>query len=245
MQATGDGVSARGPQPVSTVSPCAAQQQIVVFDFDGTLIDTSSPVKLITRLNRDKIMSKRAVLKSLAWGIRYKMGRELDQTVPRRYVFASFKDFPASEADSIMRDVYRTELRQHLRPKAVAALKRHQAEGKVVIIVSASFEPIISELCLDLGVEHYLCTQMEVVDGSYTGETKSPPPESEHKLYQFVAWADASYGPDGWELTHAYGDHYSDVPLMEIAQHPIAVDPDHRLRSIAHERHWEVHDWLS
>ncbi|MDR1088245.1 MAG: HAD-IB family hydrolase [Coriobacteriales bacterium] len=215
----------------------------MVFDFDGTLIDISSPVKLIGRLNRDKIMSKQAVLKSLAWGIRYKMGRELDQRIPRRYVFASFKDFPASEANNIMRDVYRSELRQHLRPQAVAALKQHQAEGREVIIVSASFEPIISELCLDLGVENYLCTQMEVVNGSYTGETESPPPESEHKLYQFVAWADTRYGAEGWELTHAYGDHYSDVPLMEIARHPIAVDPDRRLRGIARERHWTIHDW--
>lgn len=234
------------PSPLPDSLPAATsgtKRHVVAFDFDGTLIDVSSPTRLIMRLNRDHIMSTWAVLKSIAWGIRYKMGMELDQTVPRRYVFASFKDFPVSKANAIMKDLYRAELRKRLRPQAVAALKAHQAKGSEVIVVSASFDPIISELCKDMGIESYICTQMEVVNGSYTGETVGPPPESEQKLYQFVAWADSEYGPDGWVLTHAYGDHYSDVSLMEIAQHPIAIDPDRRLKNMAAERGWETHDW--
>lgn len=219
------------------------KKQIVAFDFDGTLIDASSPVRLITRLNRDRIMSKRAVVKSMLWGARYKTGSELDQAKPRRYIFASFKNFSASDANAIMKNLYHEELRQKLRPQAIAALKHHQEAGQELVIVSASFAPIISELCKEFGIQEYICTQMEVVAGSYTGETIGDPPESEQKLVQFTAWANDKYGIDGWELAYAYGDHHSDIPLMETARHPIAVDPDRRLDLIAKERGWQVHDW--
>lgn len=217
--------------------------QIVAFDFDGTLINASSPVRLIFRLNRDRIMPKRNVTKSILWGIRYKMGRELDQRKPRRYVFASFRNSAASDANALMKDLYWDELRKYLRPQAVAELREHQAAGRHVIVVSASFEPIIAELCKDLGIKEYICTRMETIDGSYTGETLGEPPESEQKLIQFTQWANDHYGENAWEMTHAYGDHFSDVPLMEIARHPIAVDPDRRLEGIAKERGWEIHLW--
>ena len=227
----------------SKTSPASTLKEIVAFDFDGTLISVSSPVRLISRLNSNHIMSKGAVFKSMLWGLWYKMGMELDQAKPRRYVFSSFKTFPVSEADSIMKQVYYEKLKPRLRPQALATLKEHLAAGRHVIIVSASFEPIIKELCLDLGIEDYICTQMEVAEGSYTGETLGTPPESKEKLIQFTAWANKKFGIGTWELTHAYGDHFSDVPLIETARHPVVIDPDHRLKGIAKERGWEVHDW--
>jgi len=217
--------------------------EIVAFDFDGTLIATSSPVKLIGRLNRDRIMPRINVLRSLVWGIWYKLGVERDQRKPRRYLFSSFKNSHASDANAIMRNLYTEELRNYLRPQALAALKAHRALGRHIIVVSASFEPIIEELCEELGIEDFICTRMEIVDGSYTGETLTEPPESTQKLLQFTQWANARFGTGGWVLTHAYGDHHSDVPLIETALHPIAIDPDKKLDAIAKKRGWEIHEW--
>jgi len=215
----------------------------VVFDFDGTLINTSSPVKLITRLSRDRIMPKWSVFLSMLWGLWYKLGVERDQRKPRRYLFSSFKNSHASDANAIMKNLYHEELRNHLRPQALAALEQHREAGQHIIVVSASFDPIIEELCKELRVEDYICTQMEIIDASYTGETLREPPESEQKLIQFTEWANTKFGAGGWVLTHAYGDHHSDVPLMETAEHPVAVDPDNKLAGIANKRGWPIHIW--
>jgi FMN phosphatase YigB (HAD superfamily) len=56
--------------------------QLVTFDLDGTLIDTHSPVRLALRLLKDDIMSKFVGFKLGLWALRYKAGRELDQSVP-------------------------------------------------------------------------------------------------------------------------------------------------------------------
>ncbi|GHT78930.1 hypothetical protein FACS1894104_2800 [Actinomycetota bacterium] len=216
---------------------------IVVFDYDGTLIDASSPVRLISRLTRDRIMPKRVAAKSVLWGARYKLGNELDQSVPRRYIFSSFKDFPATDANAIMYNLYHEDLQRYLRPQGLQRIKEHQKAGETIVIVSASFEPIIQELVKDVNASAYICTKMEVIDGAYTGETIGSPPEGEQKLIQFNDWANQTYGKGGWELTWAYGDHYSDVPLMETAINPVAIDPDRRLESIAKKRGWQMFSW--
>jgi HAD superfamily hydrolase (TIGR01490 family) len=219
--------------------------QLVAFDFDGTMIGVSSPVRLIARLYRARIMPKKAIAKSFVWGVRYKMGEELNQAKPRRYIFSSFKDFAASDANAIMRNLYIEELRPQLLAPALDCVRQHQAAGRAVVVVSASFEPIIAELSRDIGAAAYICTRMEVVDGAYTGETIGEPPEGEQKLIQFKEWANAAYGRGGWTLTHAYGDHFSDVPLLSLASTPVAVDPDRRLEAYAKEQHWQIVEWQS
>jgi len=217
--------------------------QIVAFDFDGTLIDASSPVKLITRLNRNRVMPRRKVFLSLLWGLWYKLGIERDQRKPRRYIFASFRHSHVSDANAIMKNLYHEELRNYLRPQALAAVEEHRRQGAHLIVVSASFEPIIEELCKELDIRDFICTRMEINEDAYTGETLTEPPESEQKLIQFTQWANDKFGEHGWVLTYAYGDHHSDVPLMETALHPVAIDPDKKLEKIAQQRGWTIHMW--
>jgi len=41
-------------------------------------------------------------------------------------------------------------------------------------------------------------------------------------------------------LCYAYSDSRSDLPLLEIVGHPVAVNPDGTLRKIARSRNWPV-----
>jgi len=41
-------------------------------------------------------------------------------------------------------------------------------------------------------------------------------------------------------LDFAYGDTVLDIPLLEHADHPVAVYPDEKLRAAAKERAWEI-----
>jgi phosphoserine phosphatase len=38
----------------------------------------------------------------------------------------------------------------------------------------------------------------------------------------------------------AYGDTVQDVPLLEHADHPVAVYPDEALKAVATQRGWEI-----
>ena len=41
-------------------------------------------------------------------------------------------------------------------------------------------------------------------------------------------------------VDYAYGDTILDIPLLEHADHPVAVYPDDKLRAVAKERGWEI-----
>ena len=223
--------------------PPGKRVRIVAFDLDGTLIDAASPVRLVNRLVRDRIMSVRVLTKIGVWGARYKMGSELDQSLPRKYIFGSFTNFLATDANSIMINLYNEDLRRFLRPMALQRIRQHKKAGEIIILVSASFDPIVREACREIEADGYIATQMEVRDGYYTGRTIGAPPEGIQKLIQLTKYANERYGEGNWELTSAYGDHFSDAPLLAAAQHATAVDPDRRLERMARSHGWEIQTW--
>jgi phosphoserine phosphatase len=42
------------------------------------------------------------------------------------------------------------------------------------------------------------------------------------------------------EKSYAYGNHHSDLPLLEIVGNPHAVEPNSILEKIAHQRAWPI-----
>jgi phosphoserine phosphatase len=45
-----------------------------------------------------------------------------------------------------------------------------------------------------------------------------------------------------WDTVQAtfYSDSINDLPLLEKVAHPVATNPDERLRAIAQERGWRI-----
>jgi HAD superfamily hydrolase (TIGR01490 family) len=217
--------------------------RVVAFDFDGTLLEGHSPVRMIYRLVRRRIIPYGTALKALWWGVRYKLRIPVEQKEVREYIFQSFSHFSAADADALMADFYREELRGRLRPQALEVIREHQAAGELVVLVSASFAPILREVSQDVGAYWFICTQMEIEDGCYTGNVSGQPPEGEQKVVQLSLWAGGEFGEGGWALTYSYGDHRSDEPLLHAAQEAIAVNPDTGLERVAKREGWRIVDW--
>jgi HAD superfamily hydrolase (TIGR01490 family) len=217
--------------------------RIVAFDFDGTLLEGHSPVRMIRKLVAQGIIPYSTAAKALWWGVRYRLRIPVEQEEVREYIFRSFSHFPAAEADALMADFYREDLRRRLRPKALDAIKVHQQNGELIVLVSASFSPILREVSKDVGAYRFICTQMDVEDGYYTGSVRGLPPEGAQKVVQLSAWANEEFSAQGWILTAAYGDHRSDEPLLRAAQTAIAVTPDTGLERTAKREGWRIVDW--
>jgi phosphoserine phosphatase len=111
------------------------------------------------------------------------------------------------------------------------------------VLVSASFSPLLKEVTRDVEADWYICTQMEVANGSYTGNVAKLPPEGEQKLVQLTDWANERFGEGNWELVAAYGDHWSDEALLAAARQATAVNPDTSLERWARREGWPIVDW--
>ena len=89
-----------------------------------------------------------------------------------------------------------------------------------------------------LGVDRAIGTQVEIVDGRYTGEPRGVPSYHAGKVIRLKAWLAARDGSlDG---AFFYSDSHNDLPLLELVDNPVAVDPDDRLRAHAIEKGWPV-----
>ena len=130
------------------------------------------------------------------------------------------------------------ELLPRIRPEAQALLDMHEEAGRDVYIISASPVEIVSELARALGIVGGLGTQSEIVDGRYTGRLAAPFCYGEGK----AEVARSLVRECGYDLAqcYAYADSASDVPLMRLVGHPVAVNPDRALVAVAHRYGWPV-----
>jgi HAD superfamily hydrolase (TIGR01490 family) len=218
-------------------------QPYVVFDFDGTVLDGHSPVMLVRELFLSRAMPLFTGLAVGLWGLRYKLRLPHDQQIVRQRIFNLFKGHPAAEVDGILERFYYDVIAKRVHEDARHEIASYRKRDIPVIICSASFDPIIKHAAVDLGVTAQISTRMEVVDGCYTGRIADRAVEGEGKRTKFVSYANSMSGEYGWTLLAAYGDHYTDAKLLELAERPVAVNPDNKLKRIARARDWEMREW--
>ncbi len=117
-------------------------------------------------------------------------------------------------------------------------IEKHRRMGDTLLVITATNAFITRPIIELFGIEHLLACEAEVVDGHYTGEPLGIPTYREGKVQRLQLWCDEyDESVDGaW----FYSDSHNDLPLLEVVDHPVVVDPDDRLRQIAGERQWPV-----
>lgn len=134
-------------------------------------------------------------------------------------------------------------IRPAIRPAAIELVRRHQQAGDVVVITSATNEFVTRPIAQAFGVDELIATELaRGPDGWLTGEVAGQPNMREGKVARLAAWLAAR----GWDWSDVeatfYSDSMNDLPLLEKVQHPVATNPDERLRALAQERGWPVLD---
>ena len=130
-----------------------------------------------------------------------------------------------------------------IRDEALALVRRHQSAGDEVVIVTATNEFVTAPIARAFGVQELIAVELERgPDGWITGEIRGVPSMREGKVERVAQWL-AARGL-GWADVEAtfYSDSMNDLPLLEAVDHPVATNPDDRLREIAAHRGWRILD---
>ncbi len=209
-----------------------------LFDMDKTLLDTSSGQLYARYLYRNGQMKRREMARVFWWGLLSRLGvLDMQSLLPRLLAGAAGDDEGAMRA--LCDRWFVEEVLPHLSERGQQRVAEHRAQGHVVAIVSASTQYVVGPLAAHLGIPgQYVCTRLVSRDGRFTGEIEPPACYGQGK----VVWAErfaAEYGVDLSASTF-YTDSISDRPLLERVGHPVAVNPDPRLRRLARKRGWPV-----
>jgi HAD superfamily hydrolase (TIGR01490 family) len=123
-------------------------------------------------------------------------------------------------------------------PAARELLAEHRRRGDTLLIITATNRFVTQPIADLLGVEHLLATEPELLAGRYTGRPTGTPTFREGKVKALQEWI-ARHGTD-LDGSWFYSDSHNDLPLLERADHPVAVDPDPTLRRHAEQRGWPI-----
>jgi len=139
-----------------------------------------------------------------------------------------------------MRDV----VQKVIKPQAIDLVRKHQAAGDAVIIVTATNEFVTRAIAQTFGVADLMAVNLarDPQTGWFNGEILGTPSFREGKVTRVQEWlAERQLGWDDVESTF-YSDSINDLPLLAHVAHPVATNPDARLRAIATERGWRILD---
>src|SRR5690242_6132686 len=132
----------------------------------------------------------------------------------------------------------------NIRPGARAAIARDKAEGRRLVMATASYTLYSRAIAARLGFDDLIGTGSIIglddqVHAKIAGENCYGPA----KMRMIADWVKASGLADSHGHVRFYSDHVSDRPAFEWADEPIAVNPHGRLRRVAEQRGWRIEDW--
>ena len=124
---------------------------------------------------------------------------------------------------------------------ARALLARHRAAGDTLLLTTAT-NRVISELtAANLGVDTYLCTEVECIAGRFTGRTAGVLNMGTGKVDRLRHWlTEQGLSLNLLRSATFYSDSINDLALLSVVGRPVVVDPDPRLESTALRKGWAV-----
>jgi HAD superfamily hydrolase (TIGR01490 family) len=222
----------------------AHPQTAAFFDLDKTVIAKASMVAFGKPLYRAGLVSRWLLLRALYGQLVYLyLGADEERMATmRESVLRVAKGWDRARVASIVRETLDEVIEPIVFDEALDLIREHRAAGRRVYIVSASPEEIVAPLAHYLGVDEAIATRAEIDDqGRYTGRVDF----YSYGPFKAVAMQEvaAARGIDLSE-SYAYSDSATDIPMLEVVGHPVAVNPDRELARVAAERAWEVR-WFS
>ncbi len=212
------------------------------FDLDRTIIATSSAHALGKELFSEGLITPyQALHLSLEKASHLVAGHSENQMEAARTWFGEMiTGWDVEQVKSVATQALRTEITPTVYKEARDLIEHHVTAGHLIVIVSASAQDLVDIIANELGIAHVLATQLEVVDGKYTGNIPfyCSGPYKEHSIREFACLYDVDLS-----ASYAYSDSITDLPMLSAVGHPVAINPDRALRHHAQEHSWPIHSF--
>ena len=219
------------------------KQRIALFDLDHTLIPMDSDYEwgefTIAEGWCDSTEFKR---RNTEFFDQYRAGT-LDIHDYVRFATQAIREQGATKSIAAHDRFMRAVVQKGIKKQALDLVQGHRDAGSELVIVTATNEFVTRPIAAAFGVEHLIAVELaRGADDWFTGEIKGTPSFREGKVARVETWlAGRGLGWDDVETTF-YTDSMNDLALLEKATHPVATNPDERLRALAVARGWRILD---
>ncbi len=225
------------PASSASYSVNMARTSAAFFDLDKTIIATSSSAAFSRPFMREGLVTRADAVRAAYAHFLFSIGgADERQTSRLRDALSELaKGWEVAKVTSIVSETIHELIDPVVYQEALALIRRHQDNGREVVIVSASGAELVAPIAELLGAEHWIASQMEIKDGLYTGEiTFYAYGESKAQAIRDLA------DEQGFNLeaSYAYSDSITDAPMLNAVGHGFVVNADRGLRRAAAKNGW-------
>jgi HAD superfamily hydrolase (TIGR01490 family) len=214
-------------------------KRLVLFDLDDTLLAGDSDYEWGQMLIETGVLDRRThEARNLEFYEKYKAG-VLDLAEFLEFQLRPLARHSRAQLDAWHAQFMTSKILPMVRPGARPLIAYHG--DALTAIITATNRFVTGPIASALGVANLLATELEEVDGRFTGREKGTACYREGKVTRLEQWL-ASRGErlSEYEESWFYTDSINDLPLLSAVTHPVAAHPDDRLRAHAEARGWPI-----
>jgi HAD superfamily hydrolase (TIGR01490 family) len=209
------------------------------FDLDRTLIAGSSAFQFGRAAYKAGLVSRRRLVTDAWENILFRLRGSTDAGADalRERVGSILEGVRVRDLQRLAPDVLAGVL-PRLYPQMLTIAYGHQDAGRPIFICTAASQEMAELMAIVLTFDGAVGSVSEVVDGHYTGRAGGPFTYREGKaeaIRELAEREDIDLGAS-W----AYSDSESDLPMLRLVGHPVAVNPDADLDRVARGEGWEI-----
>ena len=184
-------------------------------------------------------MTRRQLAEDAWENIRFRLRGSTDAATDslRERVSKTLEGVPVRELQRLAPEVLAGVL-PRLYPRMLEIAYAHQDAGRPIFICTAAAQEMAELMAIVLTFDGAVGSVSEVIDGAYTGRAGGPFTYREGKAEAIRELADREDIDLG--VSWAYSDSESDLPMLRLVGHPVAVNPDATLARVARAEGWEV-----
>jgi putative phosphoserine phosphatase/1-acylglycerol-3-phosphate O-acyltransferase len=207
------------------------------FDFDGTLIAGYSAAAFYEDRARRRQFSAGELARTLLAGAEMTvLGTDVNKLMG--VAISNWAGRSEEEVTELFARLFHDRIAGMVYPEARELVRAHQRAGHTVALATSATRYQAAPLAEDLGVEHVLCSEVELVQGNFSGFFAGE-----------VLWGTAKAAAvkrlarrAGVTLSRSYGyaNGNEDVPFLEVVGKPRPLNPASGLERVAREQDWPV-----
>lgn len=212
---------------------------LALFDLDNTILAGDSDYNWSRFLIQEGYLDGAIhAEKNEKFYADYKAGT-LDIFAFVEFQFKPLARNPRTVLNQLLKKYVEEVIKPMITEKARALVKRHQDEGDLIIVITATNSFITKPIAELFGIENLIGTDPEEKEGEFTGKVSGVPSFKEGKVTRLEAWLKGkNLSLASFENSYFYSDSHNDLPLMQKVTHPVAVDSDDVLSEYAKSKGW-------
>ena len=207
------------------------------FDFDRTLISGYSAFAFIEEQIKRGHLSPRELVELFGAMASFGLGR-MGFSGMMLAMSQFLRGIREDSYANFGNELFESHIARSIYPESRALVNAHLSKGHTVAVISSATPYQVAPAARDLGIEHVLCTRLEVENGVFTGAVVRPTCFGPGK----VTAAESLVEHHGVDLRQSffYSDSDDDIELLERVGNPRPLNPNGRLTAIAEHRGWPI-----